>query len=1109
MQLIEHLNFIKTTMTKIFINCLLPLVFLFSLGVKGQLSDKEKFTESLYLMDEKRFSEALPMLKYLYEKDKTNANLNYNIGVAISNSDNRKERKEALTYLEVATKNVSPNYTPYSNREDKAPVDAWYYLGVAQHGDYQFIPAIESFEKFKTFINKKHYLWNDIDKNISMSKYAQIAIKNPVNIKSTNLGSNINSSSPDYGPVIRIDESAIYFTTRRLRKDSSNFTNYDLTDGMLHEDIYVSYNEDGEWTEAVPLNISSKGHEATINLSIDGQSLFIYKDVNGDGNLYMSELENDSAGIETWSEPKPFGSDINSKAYETHVAISPDQRTLYYISDREGGNGGKDIYFCNLLPTGNWALSQNIGNVLNTQYDEEGVFMHPDGKTLYFSSDGHQSMGGYDIMYSTLSDSGWSQPKNIGYPVNTVDDDIFFVTTPDGKRAYYSSFKEGGLGNTDLYVIELIDAEESALTLYRGEFTFVNRFQPPTGAQVTITNNNTGELVGVYTPRQRDGQFSAILVPNNSYHFIYEADEFESYEEDIYVPAGASYQEIYKEIKLKPVRVGKGMAGITPAVLTKTDIAGGLIKGGIGLPSKKIILYDEQGNIIKETITDNAGEFTFSELDPSKTYLIRALLDDSAFLKDFELNVINDQGETIPFDKLDDSTYIFVPSSFPYEFYGIRSKLIAGRVKSGNMPLAGIVIRLEDEGKQLIQQTESDQYGEFKFDQLSLDNTYRIIFDGNFPDDLSILITDDLGREMNFRKVSDGVYEYVPPKIEKGSQMKGFAKAGGIPLSNLLVKLENSGGEIIQQTTTDMKGAFIFNGLNLDNSYRIIFDGDYPDDGELILMNEFGQELTFTKVAEGIYEYMPKGKSKMGSEIIGSASLNEKPIVGATATLKNAKGESLQKTETDKAGEFNFSKLDLDRRYSILFGDDFPSNAVLDFTNEFGDKLTFMKVRDGVYEYVPRPTQYAFKSYTIGVEGNTDYAETYPRPEELKDVIVYYQKYFPYNAKDINESNKEFKAFINEIADLVKGRGYADVIITSSASKVPTRTWKSNSILTKRRANDTKRLLEKVFVSKGLKEDQFNFIDINTLITGPEYSNDAVKNRSTYEKHQYVRIFIK
>ena len=151
--------------------------------------------------------------------------------------------------------------------------------------------------------------------------------------------------------------------------------------------------------------------------------------------------------------------------------------------------------------------------------------MHPDGITMYFSSNGHSSIGGYDIFKSVYEEDSlkWSQPTNLGYPINSVDDDIFFVTTPDGKRGYFSSFKEKGLGDKDIYVIELIDAKESGLTLYTGEFTFQDKMVPPSGAQVIILDNTTGELIGIYTPRQRDGKFNAILKPGRSYHLVYEA----------------------------------------------------------------------------------------------------------------------------------------------------------------------------------------------------------------------------------------------------------------------------------------------------------------------------------------------------------------------------------------------------------------------------------------------------------------------------------------------------------------------------------------------------------------------------------------------------------
>lgn len=896
------------------------LFFVPLLYINAQMSDREKFLEAYYLMDEKKFTEALPFLNELQESRPDNANLNFNIGVALLNSADIKEKSKALAYFEKAIPFVSPNYTPYSPKEKRAPVDAYYYYGLTQHSDYQFDEAKESFEKFKTYINEKHYLYKDVDLRIAMTAFAKQAIANPREVEITNLGPKLNSKYSEISPVVWIDESAIYYTSRRLREDSSNYGLVDPVDGKYYEDIYVSFKEeDGNWSEPRLLNISTSNHEATVNISVNGKTLFIYKGDKGNGSLYESYLLSDSAGYEKWSDPELLGSDINTNAFESHVAISPDEEVLYFVSDRENGIGGKDIYFCRKLPNKKWAAAQNIGNIINTESDEDGVFMHPDGKTLYFSSNGHPSMGGYDIFTSTKTDTGWSEPINLGYPINSVDDDAFFVTTPDGKRAYFSSFKEGGYGANDIYMLRLIDSEEIPLTLYRGEFTYLDNSVPPPGAQVSITNNNTGELVGYYNPRQRDGQFSAILEPNNSYHFIYEADDFEAYEEDIFVPAGASYQEIYKDIRLKPVRVTEGISRITTTNLSRAAVSGSLmINDSTPADSVTITLLDEQGNELLSTQTDKSGGFLFTELDPSKTYLIKIGGDDKTNLRTHQLNIKNDKGEEIPYDIIDEKTVIFVPSKYPYEFYGITARSLSGKITSNGEPLRGVKIRLEDNFNFLIALLETDENGEFSFDKLSL-----------------------------------------------------------------------------------------------DNKYRLVFDGDFTDNTEIVIINEFGEELTF------------------------------------------------------------------------------------------------MKVRPGVYEFVPRPIGFALKSYTLDVQDKLAYKDTYPQPKELKDVIVYFQKYFPYNAKDINELNKDLISFVDDIAEIVSKRGNAKVIITSSASKVPTKPWKSNSILTKRRAYDTKRLLEKVFKEKGLTEDQYNFVDINTLITGPEYNYDAIKNRSTYEKHQYVRIFIK
>lgn len=1075
----------------------------------AQLNDKEKFIESLYLIDENRFSEAQVFLEELYQNDKNNANINYNLGLTYLKSFDVKEKGKALPYLKKASENVSPGYTPFNAREKKAPIDAFYYLALAQHHDYQFLEAKQNLQEFKKYINDKHYLWDEVDKRMRMADYAQQAIMNPVDIVVNNLGGELNTFYPDYSPVVRIDETAIYFTSRRLRADSSNYMIYDTQDGMLFEDLYVSFKdeENDTWGPAQPLNINTSGHEATINLSVDGRTLYIYKDINGNGELFESKLLSDSAGYETWSTPKKLGSDINSKAYETHVTITPDGKNLYFISDREGGYGGKDIYVCNILPTGNWALARNAGPVLNTKFNEDGVYMHPDGKTMYFSSDGHESMGGYDILYSTLTDTGWTPPTNMGYPINSTDDDVFFITTPDGKRAYFSSFKEGGYGEKDIYMLQLIDAEETAITLYRGEFTFIDRNVPPPGATVSIINNDTGEPIGYYTPRQRDGQFSAILATNTSYHFIYEADDYETYEEDIYVPASANYQEIYKEIKLKPVRVGdKGIGSIEPEGLAKASVTGSLAKEGVAMSKIKILLKDEDKNLLEQTETDELGTFKFSKLDPSNTYLIEIISDEDLNpVLGYTIDVVNDRGETLSFEKVDRNTYIFVPSTHPYEYYGISARAISGKIKKAGAPVAGLNVRLEDEQKEMISEASTDQAGEFQFQKLRLDKKYRIVFDGDFPEDPEIVLTNDFGQKLQFKKVAEGVYEYVPMGApDLGNQMAGQIKdKTGTPLSGLNVRLENENKDVLQQEVTDEVGQFNFQSLDLDNTYRIVFEGNVPDESSILLVNEYGRELNFFYVGDGVYEYVPVNKLYT-AKIVGG----DGPLPDTYVRVEDEKRKIISRFKTDELGEFKFRKLDLDKDFWVVFEEEVDESIQLIIETDLQQEITLKRESETEFHYIPPPAM-KFKSYTIDVKDNQDFEETYPRPEELKNVIAYFQRYFEYNAKDINRNNKEFVAFVNDIADLVKFRGYADIMITSSASKVPTRTWKSNSILTKKRAYDTKALLESVFKAKGIKEDQYNFIDINTLITGPEYKNDAQKNRSIYEKYQYVRIFIK
>ena len=393
--------------------------------MKAQISGSNfnsKFIEANQLMEEKLWNRASNIWSQLILEDQFNGNVNYKLGYCLLETANRK--LESLKYLELAVEaGISKNYDPFDPSEKKAPIDSKYYLSRALHLDYQMEKAIISYTQLLADIPSKHRLTPLAKRQIEMCNQAIFQVTNPQNYTISNVGSTINSNYNDYSPVISLNEKTLFFTSRRVRMDSTNINITDDDTGENKEDIYVSYkDQDNEWQSPELLNINTDGHAASISVSPDAQTLYIYFDQGGNGDIYKSQLVGES-----WTTPEPMGSDINSPAWETHITVSSDEKTLFFISDRENGYGGRDIYQCVKLPTNEWSKALNVGPSVNTPYDEDAVFLSADGKTLYFSSNGHKSMGDFDIFFSSLGDDGeWSKPENIGYPLNTTDADVFF-----------------------------------------------------------------------------------------------------------------------------------------------------------------------------------------------------------------------------------------------------------------------------------------------------------------------------------------------------------------------------------------------------------------------------------------------------------------------------------------------------------------------------------------------------------------------------------------------------------------------------------------------------------------------------------------------------------
>jgi len=376
--------------------------------------------------------------------------------------DNLKANFDAGYYhLKTVAKDLAAQYfLRVYERDPNYRFDLEYWIGQSFHYGYEFDKALDYYARYVVRYNSKpNYQGRDlfaidvVERNIYECENAKVYIQHPKNYSIVNMGIQINSEWDDYAPVLNANEDEIIFTTRR-REGNLNQNVYE--DNKPWEDIFISRKVNGKWQPAENMGprVNSIYHDSNLALSADGNTLFVHKDDNG-GDIYFIKRQTDG----NWSEPKPLPGMVNSSYAEKSVSISSDEKTLFFSSNRPGGFGELDIYKATLNSSGQWVDVKNLGDKINTPYDDDGPFIDFDGKTLYFSSKGHQGMGGFDIYKSVFDEetNEWSDPENMGYPINTPDNDIYFVSTKDGKRGYYSSVREDGLGYDDIYMITLPD----------------------------------------------------------------------------------------------------------------------------------------------------------------------------------------------------------------------------------------------------------------------------------------------------------------------------------------------------------------------------------------------------------------------------------------------------------------------------------------------------------------------------------------------------------------------------------------------------------------------------------------------------------------------------
>lgn len=541
-----------------------------------------KYADTYYAMGQPgAYRMALTEYLKAYEYNQHNAELNYKIGACYLYST---EKPKAIDFLQKAYK-AKPGVAS----------DIYFLLGWSLQLNYEFDEAIKYYRNFqneqsvedtKKSKGKSEVITHDVDKKIRECETGKKLMESPIRVFVDNLGPTVNSKYPDYGPVITTDQSVLVFTSRR---EGSTGEELDPNDMLYYEDLYVSYNEEKTgWSQAINMrSLNTEGHDASVGLSPDGQILYTYKG-DPDGTLFESFLKGDN-----WSKPKELNNNVNTKQQETSASISYDANKLYFISDRpkdDDGNpnlGGKDIFVCEKQKNGNWGPAKNIGAPINTKYDEEGVFMHPDGVTMYFCSKRDGGMGGYDIFYSESDGAGnWSEPVNIGYPVNTPDDDVFFVVAGNARYAFYSSAREGGYGLQDIYRItflgpekmmvmgtediliassnatiqqkveqEVVEVKKVRLTIMKGTITDALS-AIPVEATIEIIDNEKNELITTLTSNSKTGKYLVSLPSGKNYGIAVKADGYLFYSENIDIPEATAYQEVTKDIVLSKVGIG-------------------------------------------------------------------------------------------------------------------------------------------------------------------------------------------------------------------------------------------------------------------------------------------------------------------------------------------------------------------------------------------------------------------------------------------------------------------------------------------------------------------------------------------------------------------------
>lgn len=585
---------------------LITVMLLGSINLEAARPNKKEVRKIERLLLNHNYDKASVILKNRLLKYPQHAEYNFMMGVCYYHNESCSPM--AIKYLEKALG---------LTRKRKLIIEIKYYLGKSYHCNKMFDKAIEMFQSLEENIAPRNDIFRKkIKKLIQSSEYARRMCLHPVNIKVVSLGDNINSEYTEHSPCVSADERFMVFTSRRR----TPLAQKDL-DGQYFEDIYSSIFTGKEWIKPrrIP-ELSTMGHDASVCLSTDGRTMLLYR-ANSDaktqvaGDIFISRKVG-----RRWSKPEKLRGGINTPYKESHASFANNGKTIYFTSNRPGGKGGMDIYASNQDANGEWQKPVNLGDAINTEYDEIGPFFHADGKTLYFSSNGHKTIGGFDFFSSEKGAAGWSEPENLGYPINSLLDDIFYTPTIDGKRAYFASTRQGGKGKLDLYVMKLEDLNAKKMFVIRGKIGKDSYGEDYEDYRIIVRTQDGEE--GVYCPDPNTGEYLYVISADQDYDIEFARKGYQTLYTKVRIPYVYYNETNHGVINFNRIKLLTYSGGYTPPDLSLNLAKLGFPPSGGKLP----VVKDQKAILIIKNLGTKRRKFEKPPVQKIDDAYIRAEL---------------------------------------------------------------------------------------------------------------------------------------------------------------------------------------------------------------------------------------------------------------------------------------------------------------------------------------------------------------------------------------------------------------------------------------------------------------------------------------------------